>query len=151
SGASRCSHKPMNTKKTIMSEDEHARVTEGPKRALSVLLGRVEGRIDGDALLEHTRPAIVAVKTALRRKQRRVQAQSPGGSPFTTEPVRIRYRRGERMRSPNGLACAYVGRPTPYGSSLGPHPPHAPQECAAAAAALRAEQSAALSARTCHL
>src|SRR5262245_51402292 len=117
----------MNTKKAIMSEDEHAPVTEGPKRAHSVLLDRVEGRIDGDALLEHTRPAMAAVKTALRREQRRVQAQSPGGSPSTIEPVRVRYRRGERMRWPNGLACAYVRRPTPYGSSLGPHPPDAPR------------------------
>ena len=35
---------------------------------------------------------------------------------FTIQPVRIQYTRGRRMRSPNGLMCAYVGRPTPFGN-----------------------------------
>ena len=40
--------------------------------------------------------------------------QSP--SPFSIEPVRIQYVRRQRMRSPNGLTCVYVGRPTPFGN-----------------------------------
>jgi hypothetical protein len=35
---------------------------------------------------------------------------------FSIQPVRIQYVRGQRMRSPNRLACAYVGRPTPFGN-----------------------------------
>jgi hypothetical protein len=32
------------------------------------------------------------------------------------KPQRIQYFRGQRMRSPNGLACVYVGRPTEWGN-----------------------------------
>ena len=37
-------------------------------------------------------------------------------SSFSIQPQRIQYVRGRRMRSPNGLMCAYVGRPTPFGN-----------------------------------
>lgn len=37
-------------------------------------------------------------------------------SVFSIQPVRIQYERGKRMRSPNGLMCAYVGRPTYFGN-----------------------------------
>ena len=35
---------------------------------------------------------------------------------FSIQPMRIQYVRGRRMRSPNGLKCAYVGKPTPFGN-----------------------------------
>ena len=35
---------------------------------------------------------------------------------FSIQPVRIQYVKGRRMRSPNGLMCAYVGKPTPFGN-----------------------------------
>ena len=41
---------------------------------------------------------------------------TPTSSGFTIQPVRIQYVRGQPMRSPNGLTCAYVGRPTPFGN-----------------------------------
>lgn len=37
-------------------------------------------------------------------------------SVFSIQPARMQYVRGQRMRSPNGLTCAYVGRPTPFGN-----------------------------------
>jgi hypothetical protein len=37
-------------------------------------------------------------------------------SPFSIQPQRIQYIKGRRMRSPNGLMCAYVGRPTSFGN-----------------------------------
>jgi hypothetical protein len=37
-------------------------------------------------------------------------------SDFSIQPVRIQYVKGRRMRSPNGLMCTYVGKPTPFGN-----------------------------------
>lgn len=45
---------------------------------------------------------------------RRLQCATP--SAFSIQPARIQYIRGQRMRSPNGLSCAYVGRPTAFGN-----------------------------------
>ncbi len=41
---------------------------------------------------------------------------TPHGTLFSIPPVRIQYQKGQRMKSPNGLACVYVGRPTPFGN-----------------------------------
>jgi len=43
-------------------------------------------------------------------------APTPLPSLFAIQPVRIQYIKGRRMRSPNGLTCVYVGRPTPFGN-----------------------------------
>lgn len=63
--------------------------------------------------------------------------QAPTGAPtppttngleaFTVQPIRIQYWRGERMRSPNGLKCVYVGRPTPFGNPFRMGSPQAPK------------------------
>jgi uncharacterized phage-like protein YoqJ len=45
---------------------------------------------------------------------------------FSVRPVRIQYRRGQPMRSPNGLKCVYVGRPTPFGNPFRVGTPEAP-------------------------
>ena len=86
-------------------------IQEGLERALRILYDRAELCIDGDVLLEDTRPAIAAVKIALHKERRQVQAENASASPFSLQPVRIQYVKGQRMRSPNGLTCAYVGRP----------------------------------------
>jgi hypothetical protein len=68
------------------------------------------------AALERIRPAIAAVRVALHRAQKRRDAQAPSGRAFTIQPVRMQYVRGQPLRSPNGLRCAYVGRPTAFGN-----------------------------------
>lgn len=37
-------------------------------------------------------------------------------TPHPPAPQRIQFRKGHRMQSSNGLACVYVGRPTPWGN-----------------------------------
>jgi hypothetical protein len=99
-----------------MKQDQTAPLIEGLQRALFLLLDSIEGQVDGDALLEHARPAIAAVKIALHREQRRRAAANPARTAFAIQPVRIQYVRGQRMGSPNGLKCIYVGRPTSFGN-----------------------------------
>ena len=99
-----------------MSEEQTTPLIDGLKLALCILLDRVEGCIEGDALLEHTRPAIAAVKIALHRAKKDAQPTITTSNGFTIQPARIQYKRGEPMRSPNGLSCIYVGRPTPFGN-----------------------------------